>query len=359
MGEYSRMRIICDVDKIRDAEAIVLDCDGTIIDASGSYDLAVRVVTAIIIDKLFRIEVEFGKDFEKALTRLRMTGGFNNDSDATSSLIQALSIFIPDNIDIKSDKWERLEKIDKYIRPLEKEHSYPEFIHEALEWLEYEIRSRREYFDLRKIEKLLDVKASSLGRITRLLKLRKILNYPGAFGDSLLATLFDEVFLGAEGVKVKYSMEPRYAVYEGTLKNERILIHEESIKKLIDLFPKGIALVTGRGRWETEKTLQPILKYFKMDASIFTADKGIEYEKPNPKSLIESARLLGARKIVYVGNSMEDLLMSQAANKEGLSTGFVAVSNSEVLSREFEEMRANAIIDDINELPELILITKQ
>ncbi len=353
------MRIIRDVDTIRDAEAVVLDCDGTIIDASESYDLAVRVVTAIIIDKLFGVKVKFGKDFEKTLTRLRMTGGFNNDSDATSSLIQAFSIFIPDTIDIKSDKWERLEHIDKYIHQVEEDSSYPEFIHEALEWLEHEIRTRREYFDLRKIERLLDIKASSLGRITRLLELRRILNYPGAFGDSLLATLFDEVFLGTEGIKTKYSMEPRYVVYEGTLKNEKILIHEDSLKKLIDLFPKGVALVTGRGRWETEKTLQPILKYFNMDASIFTADKGIEYEKPNPKSLVESARILGAGKIVYVGNSMEDLLMSQAANREGLSTGFVAISTSKELSREFEEMGANAIINNINELPELILITKQ
>lgn len=352
------MWVLRDIEKIRDAEAVILDCDGTIIDASGSYDLAVRIVTAIIIDKLFGVEIEFGEDFERALARLRMTGGFNNDSDSTSSLIQAICIFLPDTADIKSSKWERLENIDKYVKPLERDTSSPEYIHEAVEWLECEIRTRKkEYFDLRKIEKLLDTKASILKKSVRLSKLREILNYPGAFGESLLTTLFDEVFLGREGVRAKYSVDACYVNYEGTLKNEKILIYEESIKKLVKLLPKGVALVTGRGRWETEKTLQPILKYINMEASIFTADKGIEYEKPNPKSLIESAETLKARRIIYVGDSMEDLIMSEAAIKEGLSVGFVAISSREELFKEFKERGANAILNNVNELPELIQIT--
>lgn len=353
-----RMKILHGIEKIRDAEAAVLDCDGTIIDASRSYDLAIRITIAIIMDRLFEVEVKFGEDFEEALSALRMTGGFNNDSDATSALLQTICIFLPDALDVKLIKWDKLENINEYFKPIEAAQSNPRFVHEAFKWLSYEIKSKKKYFDLRNIEKLLETKALSLGASDKLFKLRSILNYPRPFGESFLSTLFDEIFLGAEGVRMKYSWEPCYVNYTGTLKNEKLLISERSMKELIELLPKGAALVTGRGRWETEKTLQPILRYFNMEASFFTADKGLEYEKPSPKSLIESAKILGTKKVIYVGNSMEDLLMSLAAFKEGLDIGFVAVSNDEELSKEFEERGANAILEDINELPVLIKVAK-
>jgi len=352
------MKMLRDTEKIRNAEAAVLDCDGTIIDASDSYDLAIRVAIAIIIDKLFNIEVGFGEDLDDALCALRMTGGFNNDSDSTSALLQTICVFLPDTLDIELTRWDKVENVDKYAKPVAVAQSSPRFVHEALKWLSNEIKSRREYFDLRKIEKLLDMEASRLGVSGKLFKIRSILNYPGPFKVSFLATLFDEIFLGAEGVREKYSWEPRYVDYTGTLKNEKLLIREESVKRLSELLPKGVALVTGRGRWETEKTLQPILKYFNMEASIFTADRGLEYEKPSPKPLIEAANILGTKKIIYVGNSMEDLLMSQAASVTGLDIGFVAVSNNEELSREFEARGANIILEDINELPLLIGVTR-
>jgi len=352
------MKMLRDTGKIRNAEAAVLDCDGTIIDASNSYDLAIRVAIAIIIDKLFNIEIEFGEDFEDALSALRMTGGFNNDSDSTSALLQAICVFLPDTLDIELTRWDRVENVDKYARPVVTARSSPRFVHEALKWLSYEIKSRKEYFDLRKIEKLLDMKASGLRVSDKLFKLRSILNYPGIFKESFLTTLFDEIFLGAEGVREKYSSEPCYVNYTGTLKNEKLLIREESVKRLTELLPKGVSLVTGRGRWETEKTLQQVLKYFNMEASIFTADRGLEYEKPSPKPLIETANILRTRKIIYVGNSIEDLLMSQAASGMGLDVGFVAVSNNEELSREFEARGANAILEDINELPILIEVAR-
>ncbi|MEM2017057.1 MAG: hypothetical protein QXF28_06370 [Nitrososphaerota archaeon] len=348
------MRILAGIERILNAEAAIFDCDGTIIDTSGSYELAMRVSIALMIDKLFNIEVRLGKDFEDVLASLRMTGGFNNDSDSASALIQTICIFLPSTLDIKLKKWDTVKDVDKYTKPIEGSESYPEYVHEAFKWLSNELKTKKEYFDLNKVEKLLDVKASSLKTHHRLSKIRSMLGYPGNFGESFFATLFDEIFLGSEGVEKKYSWKPRYVLYKGTLENEILLISEESIRRLARYLPKGIAIVTGRGRWETEKTLSRVLKYFNMEASIFTADKGLEYEKPRPKALIESAKSLGTKKLIYAGNSMEDLLMSQAACREGLEVGFVAVSNNEDLSREFEVRGADAIIEDINQLPSLI-----
>lgn len=348
------MRILHGVEKIKDAEAGVFDCDGTIIDASNSYDLAIRISINIVFDKLFNIEIRLGKDFEDALASLRMTGGFNNDTDSASALLQTICIFLPDTLDIKLEKWDTVLNVDKYAKPIEGAESYPGHVNEAFKWLIHEVKTKKEYFDLKKIEELLDMKASSLKTLHRLSKIRSVLGYPGNFGESFFATLFDEIFLGSEGVEEKYSWKPRYVFYRGTLENETLLISEESLKKLTDYLPKGIALVTGRGRWETEKTLRPVLKYFNMGASIFTADRGLDYEKPNPKALIESAESLRTKKLLYAGNSMEDLLMSQAACREGLEIGFIAVSNNDELSREFEVRGANAILEDINELPLLI-----
>ncbi|MEN2974680.1 MAG: hypothetical protein ABDH32_03765 [Candidatus Caldarchaeales archaeon] len=348
------MRIVNNEEKMKEAEAILLDCDGTIIDASKSYDLAIKLATVIVLDKLFNIEIKLGREIEKTIESLRMTGGFNNDSDTTSAIIQAISIFLPITVEYNIDKWERIEDMNEYIHSVQWERSYPGFVSTALEWLSTTVELDKNYLDLEMIERLIDDKASRLYTSKRLLKLRSFLKYPGAFGESFLTTLFDEIFLGRDGVREKYGQEPRYVIYSGTLSNEKILISEESIRRLTSLFPKGIALITGRGRWETEKTLKPILDYINMEASVFTADRGSDFEKPSPKAVLEVARILQSTKLLYVGNSMEDLLMASSASREGLDVGFIGVVNDRDRAREFEIRGADAIIDDINELPLLI-----
>ncbi|MCS7126412.1 MAG: hypothetical protein NZ929_05850 [Aigarchaeota archaeon] len=348
------MKVVQRVEKIKNAEALLLDCDGTIIDTSMSYDLAIKLSTIIILDKVFNVEIKLGKEVERTLNAFRMAGGFNNDCDSASAIIQTLTAFLPETVEFNKDEWKIVQDVDGYLRLIGYERSYPEFVSTALDWLTSQLILRKEYLDLKKVEEMINEKAAFLRNSSKLSKLRSFLNYPGNFGLSLLATLFDELFLGSKGVREKYNWEPRYVIYDGTLVNERVLISEESMIELSKIFDECIGLITGRGRWETEKTLAPFLKYLNMEASIFTADKGLEYEKPSPRALIEVAKILKTNKLLYVGNAMEDLLMSLSASREGLEVGFIGVANTGEKAREFQLRGADAIIHDINELPSLI-----
>lgn len=352
------IRVSGDPERLAEAEAILLDCDGTLIDASRSYNLSIRLTTIILLDRLAGLKISLGPELEDVLKAVRMTGGFNNDWDTTSALIQTIYAWSPERREQLSEDVERVD-VEEFMERAEAEATSPGFVAKSLEWLGETMRGFGGFADLRAVERLIDSEALRLGSLPGVRLLRLTLGYPGGFGESLLATIFDEIFLGAEGVREKYGVEPRYAVSEGTLKNERLLVSEETVRRLSDLTQRGLALVTGRGRWETERTMKPLLRYLNLDASIYTADLGPEYEKPSPKPLIESARLLGAESIIYVGNSMEDLLTAQAASKEGIDAAFVAVASEEDVAQQFISRGADAVLRDVNLLPDLIELSRR
>lgn len=351
------VNIYGDLGKIGGAEAAVFDCDGTLIDASGSYDLAIKLTTAIVLDRVCGLKIQLGPELDRALDILRLLGGFNNDWDSTSAIIQAICVFAPESPPhpIRSENL----RVEDYVERVNAGESAPEYVAKALRWLEREFSACEGFMDLKAVEEVIEALARGLSSHKRLIRLREVLGYPGEFGGSFLATLFDEIFLGARGVEEKYGMRPRYVVYRGTLENERLMIEEETLKRLRDLMPRGLALMTGRGRWETEKTMAQLLRYFNLSASIYSADLGPDYEKPSAKPLVESAHRLGAEKIIYVGNSMEDLLTAQAASREGVETAFIAVAQNRLSGRQLAEKGADAIIDDINLLPDLIVFSRR
>lgn len=346
--------MIRNIDGIAKGEVIVFDCDGVVIDARSSYDMAIKLSTVIVADKFLGIEVFISKEIEKAIKSLRMTGGFNNDSDTTSVLIQTIVIFTSLGMSVAPPSWEKPEDGEEYLKYIDINTSSPESVSRALNWLSSTMEKIGGYIDLKKVEELITAKSIELGTENILSNLRRFLNYPGKFGESFLATLFDEVFLGEEGVREKYKWTPRYVCYRGTLSNEKVLVREDTLIKLKKIFPRGLALLTGRGRWETEKTLRELVRYFKIDSSVFTADRGPEYEKPSPLGLIEISRKLNTRNIIYVGDSIEDLMTSIAACREGVNTSFIGITRDPDFARRFLQLGADIVIEDVNILPSII-----
>ncbi|MEM1775331.1 MAG: hypothetical protein QW079_00150 [Nitrososphaerota archaeon] len=340
--------------RVAKVEAAIFDCDGVIIEARNSYDTAIKLCTAIVVNKFLGIEVFIGREIEKTIKSLRMTGGFNNDSDTTSTLIQAIITFASAEMNVTPISWDEPEDGEKYLKYIDRNTSSPEVVSRALNWLASTIENMEGYVDLKKVEELITAKSIELGVEGVLSDLRKFLNYPGNFGESFLATLFDEVFLGEEGVREKYRWISRYIRYRGTLLDEKVLVREDTLIKLNEILPRGLALLTGRGRWETEKTLRELVRYFKIDYSVFTADKGSEYEKPSPLGLIEISRKLNTRNIVYVGDSIEDLMTSIAAHREGVNCSFIGVTRDQDFARKFLQLGADVVVEDVNTLPSII-----
>ena len=341
------------LDELAEAEAVIFDCDGVLIDSTKSYHLADKIATCIILDKLYGVKPLLGEDFEDALKRIEVLGGFNNDWHKTSLMIQAISIHLKPPKTIRRD----LGRIDvsEYVKRCEASETSPKEVKAAIEWVRRkagEMYGR--YVDLKSFEKELEREAEKLGRAKELNELREALGPLTSYGSGLLTTLYDEIYLGEEGIRERYGSRPRYVSWRGLLDREIVLVREEALEELLRLLPRGITIATGRGRWETERVLGSLTKYFDLDVGVFSADSPMEYEKPSSKILVECSRRLRAERIIYVGDSFEDLLSARKASEEGLDAFFVGVLTNPYSLDLFIKQEADAIIDDVNMLPRVL-----
>jgi phosphoglycolate phosphatase-like HAD superfamily hydrolase len=342
-------------DKLGEVEAIIFDCDGTLVDSTDSYYLADRIVACIILEKLYGLECSLGRDVNNILARVEMLGGFNNDWDKTSLITQAIILRADKMVERIADDITEMDDVGVYLERCMVEGSSPGYVLDGLRWVSEEASwVYGGFMSLRDFEEIIDVEAKRLDGLKWIRELRSLLGPLTRYGSGLLTTLYDEIYLGEERVRERYGVKPRYVSWEGLLSREKPLIMEDVLEKLGESVPKGIAIATGRGRWETEKSLGSLIEYFNLEASIFSADLPNRYEKPDPGILIECSRRLGAGKIMYVGNSLEDLLLVENARRNGLDAVFAGVLTNPYALEIFIRRGADAIIDDINLLPRLI-----
>ena len=342
-------------DKLAEVEAIIFDCDGTLLDSTESYYLADRIAACIILEKLYGLRCSLGRDVNEVLARLEMLGGFNNDWNKTSLITQAIIMEVGEPVERITDDITEIDDMNVYLGKCMVEVSSPGYVLDGLRWLSD--KTSQAYGGLmwlRDFEELIDAEAEMLGRLMRVRELRSILGPLTRYGSGLLTTLYDEVYLGIDGVKERYGVEPRYVSWEGLLEREKPLITEDVLERLSEGVPRGIAIATGRGRWETERGLGDLINYFNLEASIFAAEAPDRFEKPDPRILIECSRKLGAEKIMYVGNSLEDLILVENARRNGLNALFTGVLTNPYALEVFIRRGADAIIDNVNLLPRLM-----
>ncbi|MCD6420874.1 MAG: HAD family hydrolase, partial [Thaumarchaeota archaeon] len=248
-----------------------------------------------------------------------------------------------------------LAGLASYVKRCEASETSPKEVKAAIEWVRRkagEMYGR--YVDLKSFEKELEREAEKLGRAEELNQLREALGPLTCYGSGLLTTLYDEIYLGEEGIREKYGSKPRYVSWRGLLDREVVLVRGEVLEELLRLLPRGITIATGRGRWETERVLGSLTKYFDLDVAAFSADNPMEYEKPSSKILVECSKRLRAERIIYVGDSFEDLLSARKASEEGLDAFFVGVLTNPYSLDLFIKQEADAIIDDVNMLPKVL-----
>lgn len=351
LGEGLLVRVD-ELSDLPEIEAIIFDVDGTLVDVKKSYYLAIKLTTCIILDGLYGIECKLGDDVNEAIELLKALGGFNNDWNISSILTQAIFLFAG-KVE-KSGCLTKKIKIENYLDDVVGERSAPEYVEWSIEWIRETVRRNfGKHVSREDFESILDGEAERTGRGAALKDLRSSLGPLTIYGSGLLTTLFDEIYLGEEGIRTKYGIEPRHVSWQGAILNEKLLIKEETLKELVEAAPKGLAIVTGRGKWESSASLRPILEYFDLESSIFMGDA--EWPgKPDPTGLIKCAKAMNAEKVIYVGDSAEDLLTVRNAREKGLDALFAGVLTNEHLFDFFLENKAEIIMEDINDLPKTL-----
>lgn len=312
-----------------ECEAIIFDIDGVLVDVKKSYDEAIIKTVQFILIKSFNINLD-NFPFQDMISKLRNTGGFNNDIDTAYSIVLIILYCILIN----------KMNTDKTIQVF---------------------RSILEKLDDRgkdSVEKELE----KIGNIT---SITKELRYPSD-GDTI-STLFNEIFYGPILYKKRFNKEPIYYFDEPLINKDILIIKESTIRFLSKKFNGNLGLISGRSKIASYFTLNSLIDYFDENACVFLEDENREVSKPNAFSLHKVFDNLKLTSALYVGDSIADLLMVENFRKQttedriffcGVYGDGKNKKGSIDKKRLLKSNNADVIIKNVNDLPNILNNTK-
>jgi phosphoglycolate phosphatase-like HAD superfamily hydrolase len=134
---------------------------------------------------------------------------------------------------------------------------------------------------------------------------------------------------------------------------------------------RKMGIISGRDYISASKTLGSLMNNFEKNNLVFLMDKTSHEatkqehlkplpNKPNPEIIIEAAKNMGLfRQCLYVGDSAEDLIMVQRANKIASRFAFAGVYDSvnskEEIQSHFLSEKADILMPSVNSLPDVLV----
>lgn len=370
------------IEKLAKVDAIIFDCDGVLIDARKSYLMAIKETVNYIFNRLmgFRIEEKLLDDL---IYRLKKGGQFNNDWAVSYTISLLVLTTIP-----KEAKEELKRIIDLNLfkftnEPLDRLIIVENCLKEKIKNTEFKFS---EESSKRLIEFAEIISSSGLKFFKNSLTLDdlEILRYGeyvfsqyGSVGENLITTIFEEKFLGCKLFKEIYGMNCKFHRGKGLIDNERIIVDKENLKEIASLIGRpNFGIASGRPFVSTKYTMKGLLNEFKPEAKVFLEDideaerrarqKGeiVNLSKPNPYSLINCAKgLMPFNFALYLGDSMEDLMMVELANKIKACYLFGGVYAHSIMKNEqkidFIKKGADLILPSVRELPFILKFIKE
>ena len=304
--------------KANEFDSIIFDCDGVLIDVTKSYDTTINKTISYVLKEIADITVDTPLTNE-ILLRFKSTGGFNDEIDITYS---GILCFIA-------------------AKKLTKDPT--EFILDVLNEADDSGIAYIENF-LSKI----DIDISNV---------KARLGYPSTDKNDLIHSTFDQLFFGPELYSKIFQKKSKFSE-KGLIENDNVIVTSDLIEALKKRFSDKIAIVTGRGFNAISSSLKEILNQFNVENSVFLEDESRDLAKPNPQSLIRSMKGLDSKNCLYVGDSMEDMILAQKASELGFQATFCGIYGSgklpEVKKNMFIDKNVPFILESINFLPKAL-----
>ena len=286
-----------------EADTVVLDIDGVLVDTSASYHRA-------IIESVNAVygETVAGEDIQA----FKNAGGFNND-------------------------WRVTEAIALYV--LACRYGFEQSIEEVTKAIETGGGG---------IETARSVIAAALSPET-------FATIDDEWDPTELKRMFQWLYLGPS-LYEQYEDEPlpRHRPEDaGYIDDEPLIITQETIDWLESTVELGI--VTGRPRAEADIAIERVGMTIPRDRWMTMDDW--DAGKPDPAALLQVAERCGAESVIYVGDELDDVRMATYADKSdpvrtyygiGAETGGVSGERGR---EQFLAAGATAVIESINALP--------
>jgi HAD superfamily hydrolase (TIGR01548 family) len=307
------------IEKMRNLDSIIFDCDGVLIDVSNSYDLAIKKTVDFVMKEMTQVN-ESELVTTKMIEGFKYSGGFNDEIDVTYALILGI------------------------VAAKKKNILFSDFISQVIENIDQT--------GIDSVERYLDTVNVDVSDI------RQKLAYPGKKFHNPLSSIFDEIFYGSKLYEQLYKRKPQFFHGLGLIENDIVLLNKDLVAKLHERFDKRIAIVTGRGNLSAKYSLKDLFKEFDLNNSKFLEDEPREMAKPNPQSLISTIRGMNASASLYVGDSMEDYIMARKADESGMPTIFCGVygtsKDPEAKKSLFQTNNADIIVKSIDLIPKTL-----
>lgn len=376
------------LDRLRDIDTIIFDCDGVLIDVRESYMKTIPETVAYIIKEITGFPFPKKLVSSEIIHSFKKCGGFNNDWD----LVYAILVFILCNL---TESFQ--EAFRKYVSSIRSRHNLfrrfryvkegirNEYTPHGLDIVVYKLESKLKEFaekldasGIASIEKgLVNPENNSKSCSEYHASVNDFLSYPGDVGESIITRVFEEIFCGPQLFQDVYKLVPRFYQGRGFIENEQVIVLPQTLNQLVSVLSKpNLGISSGRSFKLAKYTLRGLLEKFSSKALIFLDDieaaerenigeKGLAVNlgKPHPFSLFAASKELEPFKFaLYVGDSMEDVIMVKEANKldsRFLYAGVYSCSDcKEEVLRNFLRAGSNILLPSVNELPVILKTLK-
>jgi phosphoglycolate phosphatase-like HAD superfamily hydrolase len=349
---------------IIDIDVIVFDCDGVLLDVRESYSSTVARVSSIIFEAMTGLKVEetlFDSDLNHVYKR---TGGFNNDWSLSYAIIMRMLAELP----IKH--LSELNKIAKasldYKTPyerfsfLKKKRAYVKIPLETLYEKLYKFASELDSTGVKSVDNRL---LAEVG-----INIKKALN-PRKVGENIIPTMFEEIFEGKSLFQKNFGIRAEFTTNEqGLIEKEKVVVTKDTFERLTALLGGNrIGIASGSPSGTARYVLGNIVDIIPENAQIWydTIEEAQSLEgkknlhKPHPYSLLKSSKAFWPYKnVLYVGDTMADLIMTRNTRKQRFLFAGVYrnVENSEKVKNDFLKKGSDIVIPTVNDLPSIFTI---
>ena len=304
--------------KIQKFDSIIFDCDGVLVDIRNSYDHAINKTISAIMKELFNDEIG---DIvtSKIHFGLKSVGGFNDEVAVVYAIVMTLA----------ASKKSEIE-FEKLI------------IDVIANANESGINSIDDYFKDQNID---------------LMEIKSKLDYENSRKVSYIHRIFNQLFYGPKLYEEIFNEKSQFND-NPLIDLDDVVLDNNLMSKLKNRFGTKISTVTGRGKFAFSYSMKNFLDDFDIENSVFLEDRPLNLAKPNPESLIESISGINSNCSLYIGDSMEDLLMVQKCQEQGYDVSFCGIygsSDEPKLKYElFQKNKASFILESIQELPKAL-----
>ena len=299
-------------------DSIIFDCDGVLVDIRNSYDNAINKTISAIMKELF--DDELGDVVNSKIHfDLKAVGGFNDEVAVVYAIVMTLAASKKSNI-----------QFEKLITDV---------INNANE---SGINSIDAYFENQKID---------------LTEIKSKLDYENSRKESYIHKIFNQLFYGPSLYEKIFNDKSSFTE-KPLIDLDDVILDVNLMLKLKARFGNKISTVTGRGKFAFSYSMKNFLTYLDIEHSVFLEDRSLSLAKPNPESLMESISGINSKCSLYVGDSMEDLLMVEKCKNNGLDVSFCGIYGSsdepELKFELFRKNNASIILESIQELPKAL-----